>query len=77
MRLINETIWGSKYVLFGDRNKKIYKVIIENTDPIINFDNDFIEFPHYIISGNNLKIKKMEDDELEIKGEIKSFRYKE
>lgn len=73
MEIINEIFTKSKIILYADKEKNIYKVIIENYDQIMDFDNNMIRFTSYIISGTNLKISKMEDNELEIKGKIKSF----
>lgn len=73
MEVFKETLGSAKVILYIDRNNIIYRLLIENFDPIITFDDSEIKFKRYIIKGNYLKIRKMEEDELEILGEIEGF----
>lgn len=73
MEIFKELLNNSK-ISFYINNNIIYKVIIENFEPIKSFDDSFIIFEKYTLSGRKLKIEKMEENELEIQGEIESFK---
>lgn len=74
MEIFKEVLANIKISLYINKNNIIYKAIIENYESILNFDEQQIVFEKYTLTGNNLKIVKMEEKELEVYGEIKEFK---
>lgn len=73
MNFINNEINGGKISIFFDNNNCPFKAIIYNIGKVDLFDENTISFGQIKINGKNLKISLMEEDIVEIKGQIKDF----
>ncbi len=67
--MLMESIEYTKLNMFI-KNNVIYKITIANYDKICEFSDEIIIIDQIIILGNELKIIKMEDNFIEIKGQI-------
>lgn len=63
----------AKISFFFNEKNQIVKALIYNFGQVIDFTTVKITFNNYEIVGQNLKIMKMEDQEIEIAGIISKF----
>ncbi len=70
MGLFKEELKKAKISLFLDDNMQIYCVILYNMGKVKDFKTDLIAFNNCRIVGNHLKIVKMEENIVEIEGQI-------
>ena len=77
MSFIGKELKQSKISLFIDKNQKIYHCHLYNMGKIVVFSEKAIFFTTYKIEGENLKIVKVEENEIEIEGTIFQITYQE
>ena len=63
-------IFNSKKIILINKAK----LIIFDYKKLSELNKDLIKIDEFIITGQNLKIFKMDDDQIEINGEIKEIK---
>ena len=63
-------IFNSKKIILINK----VKLIIFDYKKLSELNKDLIKIDEFIITGENLKIFKMDDDQIEINGEIKEIK---
>lgn len=75
MRIVKHILKNSKLSFFFDENNHCVQVYIFHYQDVLDFSNDLIELPFVRIIGNALLITRLEEDNLEITGNIEKIEF--
>lgn len=76
MNLVNHILKNSKVSLFFNQDGYCIQVWIFNYHEILDFSSNEIVLPFLTITGSKLLITRLEDDIVEISGEIEEVKTK-
>lgn len=75
MNILNKLLDNKKISLFIDDDLCCKKVIIYQFNKLIEYTSELIIINNLLIMGNCLVIKRLEDEEIEIQGQIKEIKF--
>lgn len=76
MNLVNHILKNSKVSLFFNQDGYCVQAWVFNYNEIIDFSSNEIVLPFLTISGSKLLITRLEDDIVEISGQVEEIKTK-